>query len=32
LKAGATKAELMKAMEGHIVLEGRLMGTYLHQR
>ena len=32
LKAGATKAELMKAMEGHIVLEGQLMGTYRHQR
>jgi len=31
LKAGATKAELMKAMEGHIVLEGQLMGTYRHQ-
>ena len=28
LKAGATKAELMKAMEGHIVLQGQLMGTY----
>ena len=28
LKAGASKAELMKAMEGHIVLQGQLMGTY----
>ncbi len=28
LKAGATKAELEKAMEGHIVLQGQLMGLY----
>jgi hypothetical protein len=28
LKAGATKAEVMTAMEGHIVLQGQLMGTY----
>lgn len=28
LKAGATKAELLKAMEGHIVLQGQLMGMY----
>jgi Raf kinase inhibitor-like YbhB/YbcL family protein len=28
LKAGATKAELIKAMEGHLVLQGQLMGTY----
>ncbi len=28
LKAGATKAELMKAMEGHVLLQGQLMGTY----
>ena len=28
LKAGATKADLIKAMEGHIVLQGQLMGTY----
>ena len=28
LKAGATKAELLKAMEGHIMLQGQLMGTY----
>jgi Raf kinase inhibitor-like YbhB/YbcL family protein len=28
LKAGATKAQLMKAMEGHIVVQAQLMGTY----
>jgi len=28
LKAGATRAEVMKAMAGHIVLQGQLMGTY----
>ena len=28
LKAGATKAELLKAMEGHIVAQAQLMGTY----
>ncbi len=28
LKAGATKAELLKAMEGHILAQGQLMGTY----
>jgi Raf kinase inhibitor-like YbhB/YbcL family protein len=28
LKAGATKAELLKAIEGHIVMQGQLMGTY----
>jgi len=28
LKARATKAELLKAMEGHIVLQGQLIGTY----
>ena len=28
LKAGATKAELTKAMEGHALLQGQLMGTY----
>jgi Raf kinase inhibitor-like YbhB/YbcL family protein len=28
LKPGATKAEVMKAMEGHIVLQGQLIGTY----
>ena len=28
LKGGATKADLMKVMEGHIVLQGQLIGTY----
>jgi Raf kinase inhibitor-like YbhB/YbcL family protein len=28
LKAGATKAEVLKAMEGHIVAQTQLMGTY----
>jgi Raf kinase inhibitor-like YbhB/YbcL family protein len=28
LKAGAMKAETLKAMEGHIVVQGQLMGTY----
>jgi Raf kinase inhibitor-like YbhB/YbcL family protein len=28
LKAGATKADLEKAMEGHTVAKGALMGTY----
>jgi Raf kinase inhibitor-like YbhB/YbcL family protein len=28
LAAGATKADLEKAMKGHIVAEGQLMGTY----
>ena len=28
LKAGATKADLLKAMEGHIIGQGQLMGTY----
>jgi Raf kinase inhibitor-like YbhB/YbcL family protein len=28
LKPGATKAELMKAMDGHVLAEGKLMGTY----
>jgi Raf kinase inhibitor-like YbhB/YbcL family protein len=28
LKAGATRAELEKALEGHIVAQGQLMGTY----
>lgn len=28
LKAGATKAEVEKAMSGHIVAQGQLMGTY----
>lgn len=28
LEAGATKTKLLKAMEGHILAEGRLMGKY----
>jgi Raf kinase inhibitor-like YbhB/YbcL family protein len=28
LKGGATKADLMKAIEGHILMQGQLMGTY----
>ncbi len=28
LKAGATKKQAMKAMEGHILAQGQLMGTY----
>jgi len=28
LEAGATKAQLLKAMEGHILAEGQLMGRY----
>jgi Raf kinase inhibitor-like YbhB/YbcL family protein len=28
LEAGATKAELLKAMEGHILAEGQLIGRY----
>lgn len=28
LKPGMTKAELLKIMEGHIMAEGQLMGTY----
>lgn len=28
LEAGATKQELARAMEGHILAEGHLMGTY----
>jgi Raf kinase inhibitor-like YbhB/YbcL family protein len=28
LKAGATNAELMNAIEGHIILQGQLTGTY----
>jgi Raf kinase inhibitor-like YbhB/YbcL family protein len=28
LKAGATRAELLAAMKGHIVAEGQLMGRY----
>lgn len=32
LKAGASKAELLKAMEGHIVGQAQLMGTYKRTR
>ena len=28
LKPGATKKELLKAMQGHVLAEGQLMGTY----
>jgi Raf kinase inhibitor-like YbhB/YbcL family protein len=28
LKSGATKEELVKAMDGHVLAEGRLTGTY----
>jgi Raf kinase inhibitor-like YbhB/YbcL family protein len=28
LGAGATKEDLVSAMEGHILAEGRLVGTY----
>ena len=28
LKAGATQKELLKAMDGHVVAQGQLMGTY----
>jgi Raf kinase inhibitor-like YbhB/YbcL family protein len=28
LKAGATKAELLKALDDHVVSQGKLMGTY----
>jgi len=31
LSAGATKAELLGAMEGHILAQGRLMGKYKRQ-
>ncbi len=32
LDAGATKIELLKAMEGHIISEGKLMGKYSRNR
>ncbi len=32
LEAGKTRADLLRAMEGHIVAEGRLMGTYQRSR
>jgi Raf kinase inhibitor-like YbhB/YbcL family protein len=28
LKAGATKGDLLKAMQGHVLAQGQLMGTY----
>jgi Raf kinase inhibitor-like YbhB/YbcL family protein len=28
LKPGATKAQLLKAMESHVLAQGQLMGTY----
>jgi phosphatidylethanolamine-binding protein (PEBP) family uncharacterized protein len=28
LKPGLTKKELLKAMDGHVLVEGQLMGTY----
>ncbi len=28
LKPGATKSDLLKAMEGHVTAQGQLMGTY----
>lgn len=31
LKPGATKNELLRAMEGHILTEGQLMGTYMRR-
>jgi Raf kinase inhibitor-like YbhB/YbcL family protein len=31
LPPGATKAELLKAMDGHVLGEGQLMGTYQRQ-
>jgi phosphatidylethanolamine-binding protein (PEBP) family uncharacterized protein len=32
LKAGATKAEVIRAMQGHILAEGQLLGTYQRNR
>ena len=29
LKSGLTKKDLLKVMEGHVIAEGELMGTYL---
>ena len=28
LKPGVTKKDLLKAMDGHVLAEGQLMGTY----
>jgi len=32
LASGATKADLLKAMDGHVLGKGRLMGTYQRQQ
>lgn len=32
LKPGATKAELLKAMDGHTLAQAQLMGTYIRSR
>ncbi len=32
LPPGATKADLLKAMDGHVLGEGRMMGTYQRQQ
>jgi Raf kinase inhibitor-like YbhB/YbcL family protein len=32
LAPGATKANLLKVMDGHVLGEGQLMGTYQHQQ
>jgi len=32
LASGATKADLLKAMDGHVLGEGQLMGTYQRQQ
>ncbi len=32
LRPGATKADLLKAMQGHVLAEGQLMGTYQRSR
>ena len=32
LPVGATKDELLKAMKGHVLAEGELMGKYKRQR
>jgi Raf kinase inhibitor-like YbhB/YbcL family protein len=31
LDAGATKAQLLKAMQGHVLAQAELMGTYTHK-
>jgi phosphatidylethanolamine-binding protein (PEBP) family uncharacterized protein len=32
LKSGATKAQLLEAMKGHVLAEAQLMGKYKRQR